>query len=44
VCRLRATEEVLVELKKKADEVHKWAKLQRELFVLIGSHTRDALS
>jgi chromosome condensin MukBEF complex kleisin-like MukF subunit len=41
---LRATEEVLVELKKKEDQVHRWAKAQSDLFIQIDDGTQEVVS
>ncbi len=41
---LRATEEVLVELKKKDDDVHRWARENGTLFVPIDEETQRVLS
>jgi len=42
--RLRATEEVLIELEKRDDGVHKWAKKRKKLFVPIDDRTQQSVS
>lgn len=42
--RLRATEEVLIELERKDDEVHAWAKRHSDLFVAIDEPIQNAVS
>jgi hypothetical protein len=42
--KLRATEEVLFELKKKTDEVYKWAKSRTDLFIPIDDDIQIAVA